>query len=173
MGKTTRDEINLDLDGTIDAAIKKLHALKKKYPDGRINLTSDHEYGESYPRLKLEFTRPKEPVEIEYDMWREKQSRYSELCAAARAYEREGDTYPRAAELAALKEELGCFADNRMSMLQIYDGEVITTDMMRGGRRRDGTWVFRTLGAEYFDQRVAEVTDEPAAKGSAPPDSRP
>lgn len=144
MSKTTRDEINLDLDGTIAAAIKKLEKLKKQHPDGRLNLTSDYEYGESYPRLKLEFTRPKEPVELEYDKWREALSRYSALCSSARAYQAEGDTYPRADELATLKEELGAWAGSRMGSLAIYNGELLMSDF-DGAYRRDGTYVWKTM----------------------------
>ena len=57
--KTTRDEINIDLDGTIDRAIKELQRLKKLYPKGKISLENEYEYGESYARLKLNFTRDK------------------------------------------------------------------------------------------------------------------
>jgi hypothetical protein len=145
MSKTTRDEINLDLDGTIDAAIKKLQKLKKQYPGGRINLTSDYEYGESYPRLRLEFTRKKEPIELEYDRWREKLSRFGALNTAARAYEAEGDKYPRAAELAALEAELGAWAkSSRMGSLAIYDGELLMSGF-DGAYTRDGEYRWKTM----------------------------
>jgi hypothetical protein len=142
--KTTSDEINIDLDGTIDGAIKKLQQFKKKYPKGRISLENEYEYGESYARLKLHFTRDKQPVELEYDKWREKLSQYGALLTAARAYDAEGDKYPREADLAALKDELGAWANNRLGSLTIFGNEVLMSDF-EGAYRRDGTWIMRTL----------------------------
>ena len=162
MGKTTHDEINLDLDGTIDAAIKKLTKLKKDYPKGRIRLTSDCEYGETYPRLKLEFTRPKKPIEIELEAWKEKQGRFAAHETAARAYAANGDPYPRADEMAALKEELGYFVPDRMGWLQIWDDNTIVMwDSMRGAQTRDGTWVARTFMADQFDAILKQAETEP------------
>jgi hypothetical protein len=143
MGKTTRDEISVDLDGTIDAAIKKLQKLKKQYPDGRLNLTSDYEYGESYPHLKLEFTRNKEPIEQELEAWKEKRGRYDSMRNAAAAFASEGAEYPRSAELAELKDELGYFAEP-MSSLVYGDGEVLVSNMF-GTRTRSGEWRSWTL----------------------------
>jgi len=150
MGKTTRDQVEIDLGGPIDRAIAKLKKLKVKYPDGKIELTSETEYGERYEKLYLNFTRDKKPVELEYDRWRTKLTRYGELSAAARAYESEGDAYPRAALLEALREELGCWADNYFGSLTIYQDEVLLWSI-QGARRRDGTWVLRSVAFDMFD----------------------
>lgn len=142
--KTTRDEINIDLDGSIDEAIAELRRMKKLYPKGEVSLENEYEYGESYARLKLRFTRPMEPVEIELEKWRTKRRKYDELSKAAAAYKREGDVYPRAAELKKLGDELGCFADS-MAELVIFGGEVIAMDYFRGGCTRDGKVRLRSL----------------------------
>jgi hypothetical protein len=142
MDHTTRDEIELDLDGTIDAAIKTLQKLKKQYPGGRIHLTSDYEFGESYPKLKLEFVREKDAAEMALDKWRGKLERYASLCAAARAYKAEGDEYPRSHEIAELRNELGAWAESRFGSLVIFDGDVVMWDF-EGTYRRDGSWVMR------------------------------
>jgi hypothetical protein len=143
--KTTRDEINIDLDGSIDAAIAKLRHLKKSYPDGRISLETDYEYGESYARLKLAFQRPMEPVEIEFEKWRDKKRRFEEMNKAAHAYSREGDSYPRLGEMDALKQELGAFAAP-MAQLCIFDQEVVAWTF-DGYQRRDGTWAAVVFGS--------------------------
>lgn len=157
MSKTTRDAIEIDLNGSIDKAIRKLQGLKKKYPGGELDFTSEMEYGERYEKLYLRFERDKEPVEIELDKWRAKRERYGVLASAAAAFEGEGAPYPRAEELAALKEELGCWT-GRMCSLGIYDGEVLAQGF-HGARRRDGTWVWRMIG--FGDQeeqdRMAEA----------------
>jgi hypothetical protein len=166
MSKTTDDYIDIDLNGTIDAAIKKLTQLKKEYPKGRIDVGTYTEYGETYHYTRLEFSRPKEPVELEYDKWRAKFDALGKLRQAARAFRDEGAEYPREAELAALTEELGAWADTHrsMAMLSIYGGEVIMQDMLRGGYRRDGTWVFKMLGYDdYFTRKV-----DAYAQGTSP-----
>lgn len=155
--KTTRDEIDIDLDGTINHAIKELERLKKLYPKGKIWLTSDTEYGETYPRLRLEFTRPKTAIEIELAEWRDKLGRYSQLATAAQAYEREGDVYPRAEELIALKSELGCFTD-RMTSLVIHGDEILAWGF-DGARTRDGQWRMRTMFSIEREQREQSAID--------------
>jgi hypothetical protein len=153
MSKTTHDEISIDLDGTIDSAIKKLQKLKKDYPKGRISLENEYEYGESYARLKLHFTRDKEPVELELEGWREKLNRYAALCSAASAYAANGDKYPRETELADLKKELGCWADDHWGgSLTIVDGEVLMYGF-HGAQTRDGTWRLKTFS--HPDMRAA------------------
>ena len=172
--KTTSDWIDIDLDGSIDAAIRKLQKLKKEYPNGRIELGSHSEYGESYEHLRLNFTRGKTPIELEYDKWKAKMEALGELRGAARTFAAEGMEYPRAAEMATLEEELGAWAKSsfRMGWLSIWDGEIVFQDMMRGGYRRDGTWAFRMMGSEDFDDALAQAIethrDETADAGSVP-----
>ncbi len=127
MTKTTRDEIDIDLDGTIDHAIKELQRLKKLYPKGRIGLETEHSYGESYPRLRLSFTRQKEPVEIEYDKLAAKRARLADLRAGAQVFAKEGAPYPRAKELEKLEVELGELSNPRAALV-IMNGEIVAFD---------------------------------------------
>lgn len=143
--KTVWDEIDIDLAGSIGKAIAELTRLKALYPKGKISLENEYEYGESYARLKLRFTRPMEPLEIECASWREKRARFEALYSAAEAYEREGDAYPRAAELKESRAELGCFADP-MSSLVIFGDEILAA-RHDGGRTRDGKWRWRAVWA--------------------------
>jgi hypothetical protein len=171
---TTRDSVQIDLDGSIDDAIAKLTELKAEYSDGEISLETDYEYGESYARLYLRFTRPKEPIEIEFEGWQAKLARLGELRAARRTIEAEGLDYPRKDEIAALEAELGEWGSaNRFAgSLTIFDGEVLFHDMMRGAFRRDGTWVLRSMMADRFDvpaqgMETRQGEDANAASGEA------
>jgi hypothetical protein len=145
MANTTRDEINIDLNGSIDAAIAKLRRLKKHYPDGKISLENEYKYGESYARLKLAFCRPMEPVEIELRKWTTALRSFRELQRAAETYNREGDSYPRLAEMESLAGELGAFVAP-MASLCILDNEVVS-QTFEGLQRRDGTWAAKYMFA--------------------------
>lgn len=170
MGKTTRDEIDIDLNGSIDRAIKELQRLKRLYPRGKISLENEYEYGESYARLKLQFTRKKEPLELEYDKWRDKLEHLGKLRRYAAAYEHEGDAYPRQSELDALVAELGAWAqdDWRMGSLTIFDGELLMHDHCRGGFTREGEWRYRMMGAEMWEAAMGETSPDRNPQGEKP-----
>lgn len=160
MSKTTSDWIDIDLNGSIDAAIKKLTKLKAQYPKGRIEIGSHMEYGEHYEHTRLHFTRPKGAVELEYDKWKGKLELLGQLRERARAFAAEGMEYPRAGEIAALEDELGAWGKSSFSMgwLAIWDGEVVFHDQLRGAYRRDGTWTFRRLGFEEMFGEAESAT---------------
>jgi hypothetical protein len=146
MADTTRDEIDIDLDGSITKAINKLTKLKKLYPKGQIRLTNEYEYGESYAKLKLEFVRPKDSVELECDKWSAKLRQLDELRSAARAFKSEGVEYPRTDEIVALEKELGAWAQGRhVGGLTIFGDAVYMHDMMLGAYDREGSWVFKSM----------------------------
>lgn len=143
MKQTTRDEININLDGSIDSAIKELNRLKKLYPKGEISLENEYEYGVSYARLKLNFTRPLEPIEIELGRWHAKREKFDAMRKAAKAYKSEGDRYPRADEMAALEEELGGLAEPSSSLI-IHGGEIVAWGF-EGIKSKDGRWIMRNF----------------------------
>jgi hypothetical protein len=162
MADTTRDEIDIDLDGSITKAINKLTKLKKLYPKGQIRLTNEYEYGESYAKLKLEFVRAKDTAEREFDKWQAKLRQLDELRAAARAFKSEGVEYPRIDEIAALEKELGAWAKGRrLGGLTIIGNDVYMHDMMLGAFDREGSWAFKTmmhpdLRADWGDGPIGE-----------------
>lgn len=164
--KTTRDWIEIDLDGTIDAAIKKLTKLKKEYPKGKLYLDNYMEYGEHYSRLRIDFTRPKEPIELEYDEWRKKLEQHRALRHAARTFANEGLEYPRQAEMDALTGELGAWAEDDGwggGSLSITGDELVMHGF-RGGQRRDGTWAYKVLGFDDYERVWAKARGIEAAE---------
>lgn len=143
-----RDSLDIKdkLDGPIADVIAALQELQKDYPDATVNVITEYSYGDASAAARLEFYRNKEPVEIERDQWAAKARTLADLRAEQAAFAKNGTPYPRADEIEALRKELGFFAMAPMhGMLQIHDGEVILFDMMRGGRRRDGSWVLRMM----------------------------
>lgn len=154
MSNTTSDYIDLDLDGTITAAIKKLAKLKGQYPKGVIDLTSHYEYGESYPRLRLNFTRPKDKMELELESTKASLGKLRALYAARKAFTDEGQEYPRENEIAKLEETLGVFAKNPNGWLQIYGEQIVMYDPMLGAYTREGDWAYVMLMSGYGDDAM-------------------
>jgi hypothetical protein len=165
MGDTMRDAIDIreKLNGaSISDAIAYLTELAKDYPEGDIEITTDMEYGESYAAARLNFTRPKTAVEVELAEWEGKARALDTLNREADAFAKNGIEHPKAAEIEALRRELGFFAMAPMSgMLIIFDGEILVHDMMRGARRRDGTFVITTLttGSSHELEKMYEQVD--------------
>jgi hypothetical protein len=157
MTKTTRDEINIDIDGSIDHAIAELKRLKKLYPNAQIQLTSDYEYGESYERLKLRFERPKTPVEIELEGWQQKVNLLNQMRQAARAYSAEGDPYPRQEEMKKLEKELGCFAEPMGRLL--ISGDEIVIDNLDTVRTQNGKVRWRRCGPPFIVTKATGDSD--------------
>jgi hypothetical protein len=159
---TTRDAIDIkeQLNGaTIADAIAFLTDLAKEHPEGTIEISTDMEYGESYAAARLNFTRPMTPLEIEVQEWDEKARTLEALKREAAAFAKNGMEHPRSEEIEALRKELGFFAIVPMrGTLTIHDGEVLVWDMSRGARRRDGTWVLRTMMGGSMD-KIFEQSD--------------
>jgi len=145
MKNTVHDQIEIDLDGSIEDAIAKLAALKAEYPDGEISLENEYAHGESYAKLYLQFTREKTEAEVNLEAEQAKLSTYRSLLAARQTFTSEGQEYPRNSEIEALEAELGAFAKNAGGWLQLYDGEVIMYDGMIGGYDREGRMRFKRL----------------------------
>lgn len=134
------------LEGKITDVIAALQELAEEYPDATIEVTTEHSYGDYSAVANLEFIRPQEPVEAEREMWATKADQLQALRTEAVAFERNGIAYPKSAEIEALRKELGFFAmAPKEATIRIYEGEVIVSDWNRGGRRRDGSWVYRML----------------------------
>ena len=146
--KRTSDWIDIKdlLDGPIGKVIERLQELQATYPKGEIEVRTDYEYGEGYAAARLNFERDKTPLELECEQWDAKARQYQALKTESFAFANNKTPYPRADEMEALRKELGFFAMVPMrGTLRIYENEVIVMDMTRGGRRRDGTWVFQMM----------------------------
>lgn len=163
--ETVRDSIDIEdiLEGTIPEVIAKLTELHAKYPDGVVELGTRMEYGETYLRAELSYERPKEPIEKELEMWEAKAAHLDALRREARAFTSNDVPYPRADEIEALRKELGFFAMAPMrGSFTIYNGEILVHDMMRGARRRDGTFVLRMMMGldEEYEKRFEAMDAE-------------
>lgn len=139
-------DIKDQLDGPIEKVISRLQALAKKHPKAKVSVGTTMEYGETYAQAELRYYRDMLPIEIERDAIAEKAETLQALRNEARAFTANNIPYPRAAEIEELRKELGFFAMAPMrGTIEIYDGEILVSDMMRGSRRKDGTWVLRMM----------------------------
>lgn len=152
--ETTRDSFTIDLDGPLADAIAKLEELRAECPDATLSLETDYEYGESYARLYVRYTRPKTELELEFDKWVPLFNEYASLSAAKHTFDQMGAEFPKVGRLEELAAELGAWA-KCSGFFRIFNGEIVLDRPSFGAIRRDGSWAYKGMMTQMMGEDYA------------------